>query len=157
MDATKTCLQNCMAANHQSNTNIENYTSRPLNKPITAKWANIPESVQLKLVKVALSDWTEPRTELQKGQRASYAKQNTFAQLLFHIRLDPLKLARDPLKFVAGSPRHLLKILANGSSAYACVHTKSVTHSHTDTHTCEPMHAHTHTHTHTPHTHVPPS
>ena len=74
--------------------------------------------------------------------------QNTSALLLFHIRLDLLKRARDPLKFVAGSPRHLLKILANGSSAYACVHTKSVTHSHTDTHTCEPMHAHTHT-THT--------
>ena len=31
----------------------------------------------------------------------SYAKQNISAQL--HIRLDPLKLPRDPLKVVAGS------------------------------------------------------
>ena len=37
--------------------------------------------------------------------------QNTSAQLLFHVRLDPLKLAKDPLKVVAGSPRDL-KILA---------------------------------------------
>ena len=41
--------------------------------------------------------------------------QNTSAQLLFPIRLDSLKLARDSLKVVAGSPRDLLKILANGS------------------------------------------
>ena len=45
------------------------------------------------------------------GQRASYAMQNTSAQLLFHVRLDPLKLAKDPLKVVTGSPRDL-KILA---------------------------------------------
>ena len=32
----------------------------------------------------------------------------------FHIRLDPLKLLRDPLKVVAGSPRDL-DILTNGS------------------------------------------
>ena len=43
--------------------------------------------------------------------------QNISAQLLFPIRLDPFKLARGPLKFVAlaESPRDLLKILANGS------------------------------------------
>ena len=41
--------------------------------------------------------------------------QNTSVQLLFHIRLDPLKLARDPLKVVAGSPMDLLIILADGS------------------------------------------
>ena len=52
---------------------------------------------------------------MYKGQRASYAMQNTSAQLLFPIRLDSLKLARDSLKVVAGSPRDLLKILANGS------------------------------------------
>ena len=104
-----------MAANHQNNTNMENYTSRPLNQPVTAKWANIPESVQLKLVKVTLSDQTEPRTELHKGQRASYTKQNTFAQLLFHIRFAPLKLPRNALKVVTGSPRELLKILINES------------------------------------------
>ena len=44
--------------------------------------------------------------------------QNTSKQLLFQIRLDPLKLARDPLKVVAGSPRNLLKVLANGSPDY---------------------------------------
>ena len=55
--------------------------------------------------------------ELYKGQRASYAMQNTSAQLLFPIRLDSLKLARDSLKVVAGSPRDLLKILANRSPA----------------------------------------
>jgi len=44
----------------------------------------------------------------------SYAKQNPSAQLPFRIRLDPLKLPGDPLKVVAGSPRDLLKILANG-------------------------------------------
>ena len=33
----------------------------------------------------------------------------------FHMRLDPLKLLRDPLKVVAGSPRDLLEILTNGS------------------------------------------
>ena len=51
--------------------------------------------------------------------RRAYAMQNSSAQLLFHIiiRLDPLKLAMDPLKFVAGSPRdHLkVKVLANRS------------------------------------------
>ena len=31
-------------------------------------------------------------------QRASYAKQDTSAQLLFHIRLDPLKLPKEPSK-----------------------------------------------------------
>ena len=41
--------------------------------------------------------------------------QNTSAQLLFHIRLDTLKLARDPAKVVAGGHRDLLKILANGA------------------------------------------
>ena len=41
--------------------------------------------------------------------------QNTSAQLLFHIRLDTLKLARDPVKVVARGPKDLLKILANGS------------------------------------------
>ena len=46
---------------------------------------------------------------------ASYAKQNTSAQLPFRIRLDPLKLLGDPMKVVEGSPRDLLKILANGS------------------------------------------
>ena len=40
--------------------------------------------------------------------------QNTSAQLLFHIRLDPLKLARDPLEVVAGYPMDL-NIFANGS------------------------------------------
>ena len=45
--------------------------------------------------------------------------QNTSAQLLFRIRLDPLKLARDPLKVVAGCSKDLLKILANGSPAMA--------------------------------------
>ena len=34
---------------------------------------------------------------------------------VLEFRLDPLKLPRDPLKVVAGSPRNLLKILANGS------------------------------------------
>ena len=34
-----------------------------------------------------------------------------------HIRLDPLKLSRDPLK-VVGSARDLLKILTNGSPAF---------------------------------------
>ena len=43
--------------------------------------------------------------------------QNSSPQLLFHIRLDPLKSHRDPLKVVAGSPWDLLKILANGSHA----------------------------------------
>ena len=37
------------------------------------------------------------------------------AQLLFHVRLDPLKLPRDPLKVVAGRARDPIKILANGS------------------------------------------
>ena len=32
-----------------------------------------------------------------------------------HIKFDLLKLARDPLKVVGGSPRDLLKILPNGS------------------------------------------
>ena len=40
-----------------------------------------------------------------------YAKQSTSALLPFHIRLGPLKLPRDPLKGLAGSPRDLLKIL----------------------------------------------
>ena len=31
------------------------------------------------------------------------------------MRLDPLKLLRDPLKVVAGSARDLLEILTNGS------------------------------------------
>ena len=31
------------------------------------------------------------------------------------MRLDPLKLLRDPLKVIAGSPRDLLEILTNGS------------------------------------------
>ena len=31
------------------------------------------------------------------------------------MRLDPLKLLRDPLKVIAGSPRGLLEILTNGS------------------------------------------
>ena len=44
-----------------------------------------------------------------------YAKQSTYALLPFHIRLDPLKLPRDPLKGLAGSPRDLLKILTNRS------------------------------------------
>ena len=34
---------------------------------------------------------------------------------VLEFRLNPLKLPRDPLKVVAGSPRNLLKILANGS------------------------------------------
>ena len=58
----------------------------------------------------------KPERSCRKGRRASYAMQNTSAQLLFRIRLDPLKLARDPLQVAAGSPRDLLKILANGSS-----------------------------------------
>ena len=37
------------------------------------------------------------------------------AQLLFHVRLDSLKLPRDPLKVVAGRARDPIKILANGS------------------------------------------
>ena len=64
---------------------------------------------------MALSDRTKPRTELLKGQRAAYAKQFTAAQLLFHARLDPLKLARHPLKVVAGSPRDPFQMLTNGS------------------------------------------
>ena len=73
---------------------------------------------------MTLSDRTELRTELQKVQIASHTKQNTSAQLPFHTRLDPLKLARDPLKVtyiiyiyiaLAESPRDLLKILPNGS------------------------------------------
>ena len=55
----------------------------------------------------------QTRAELQKGQRASYAMQNTSAQLPFHFRHDPLKLARDPVKVVAGGPTDL-KILSNG-------------------------------------------
>ena len=31
------------------------------------------------------------------------------------MRLDPLKLLKDPLKVAAGSPRDLLEILTNGS------------------------------------------
>ena len=54
-------------------------------------------------------NWVAERT------RASYTKQNTFAQLLFHIRFDPLKLPRNALKVVTGSPRELLKILINES------------------------------------------
>ena len=42
-------------------------------------------------------------------------KHNTSAQLPFHVRFDHLKLLRDPLKVVAGSPRDLLKTLTNGS------------------------------------------
>ena len=42
-------------------------------------------------------------------------KSTTYAQLLFHIRLDSFTLSRDPLKVVAGSPGDPLKILANGS------------------------------------------
>ena len=52
-----------------------------------------------------LSDRTEPRTELWKGQIASYTKQNASAQLPFDTRLDPLKLARDSLNIIAESPR----------------------------------------------------
>ena len=39
----------------------------------------------------------------------------------FHIRPDPLKLHRDPLKVVAGSPRDL-KILTNGSPGSLTTH-----------------------------------
>ena len=50
------------AANHLSTTDMENYASRPLNKPITAIMSQqMPESAQLI---VTLSDRTEPITEL---------------------------------------------------------------------------------------------
>ena len=56
----------------------------------------------------------KPELSCRRDKRASYVMQNTSAQLLFHIRLDPLKLARDPLKVVAGS-RTSLKYLLMGA------------------------------------------
>ena len=78
------------------------------------------ESVQLI---VTLFDRTEPIIELQQGQRASiiYAKQDTSAQLPVYTRLDPLELARDPLKVVAGRPRDILEILTSGSPVTVCI------------------------------------
>ena len=61
---------------------------------------------------MTLSDRTEPRTDTYKGQMASYAKQNTSAQLLFHIRLDPLKLPRELLP---GDPRTSVKYSLMGA------------------------------------------
>ena len=63
------------AAKHQSNTDMDNI-------PVRQKWTQ---------------NWLVQRI---KGM-PSYAKQNISAQL--HIRLDPLKLPRDPLKVVAES------------------------------------------------------
>ena len=83
-----------MTGNHQSNAGMENYEIRPLNKPITVIMSQHTRKCMTKIVKM-------------QGQIASYAKQNTSAQLPFHTRLDPLKLARDPLNIIAESPRDL--------------------------------------------------
>ena len=82
--------------------------------------ASTAESVQLI---VTLFDRTEPIIELQQEQRASiiYAKQDTSAQLPVYTRLDPLELARDPLKVVAGRPRDILEILTSGSPVTVCI------------------------------------
>ena len=70
---------------------------------VSAVWQNKLDPVCIK-----------PELSCRRDKRASYAMQNTSAQLLFHIRLDPLKLARDPLKVVAGS-RTSLKYLLMGA------------------------------------------
>ena len=65
--ATKKIYRVGRAANHQSNTDMENYKNRPLNKPITAilillcQQGNIPKSAQLKLT---FTERIEPRTEI---------------------------------------------------------------------------------------------
>ena len=93
----------------------ENYEIRPLNKPITAimsqhTWKCTTNS------DIIWQNWTHSWVAARtKGIHYIYAKQNTSAQLPVHTRLDPLKLARDPLNVVAGSPTDLLKILASGS------------------------------------------
>ena len=53
-------------------------------------------------------EWVAERTKGVNCHIYIYAKQNTSAQLPFHIRLDPLTV-------VAGSPKDLLKILSNGT------------------------------------------
>lgn len=65
---------------------------------------------------MALSERNKPRTEVQNGQRLC-AKHNTSAHLWFYVSLDHLKLPRDPMKVVSGSPMDPLKILTNVSSA----------------------------------------
>ena len=55
--------------------------------------------------------------EFYKGQRVSHAKQYTYSytQLLYHIRLDPLKLPMDLLKVVAAVPGTPLKYSLMGT------------------------------------------
>ena len=61
-----------------------------------------------------------------KRSKGHYAKQNTSAQLPFHIRPDPLKLPGDPLKVVAGSPRDLHEILTNGNPGAEAIITELI-------------------------------
>ena len=92
----------------------ESYEKKAFDKPIKVLLHNGPTYLKM-YNSVALSNRTKPRTELQKGQRVSCAKQKTSAQLLFHIRLDPLKLPRNPLKVVAAVPGTLLQYWLMGA------------------------------------------
>ena len=98
---------------HQYNSEMENYKIRHLNtNNLLLLWDTWKCTTKNDIVR---QKWTQNWVvEGTKGW-ASHTKQNTSAQLPFHIRLDPLKLPRDPLKGVAKSSRALLKIPANGS------------------------------------------
>ena len=103
------------AANHHSNSDMENYENRPLNKPITAimsqhTWKCTAKSDSL----------TELNPELRCRKDKGYWMWSRILLHSCHFILDvalKLKLPRDPLKVVAGSLRTSLKYSLMGGWA----------------------------------------
>ena len=77
-------------------------------------WASIPESVQIKV-------W-EVKPELSCRRNKGHHNMQSRIQLPFRIRLDPLKLPKDPLKVVAGSPKNSLKYSLMGALLLSLSH-----------------------------------